>query len=72
MLSGPAVNPSALTASPTFVRHTAQKTAPFGELLVAVFDEAACYSTDPEEISRMATEVVTRMLRRAVLSRHDR
>lgn len=62
------MNP-ALSLSPTLDRSPAQKTAPFGELLVTVFDEAARYSTDPAEISRMATEVVARMLRRALLSR---
>ena len=66
------MNPSALTVSPMFLRHSPKKSAPLGELLVAVFDEAARYSTDPEEISRMANEVVARMLRRAVWSRRDR
>ncbi len=41
------------------------KTAQLGELVVAVFDEAAQYGTDAEEVSRMATRTVLHMLRRA-------
>jgi len=39
--------------------------APLGELVVAAFDEAARYSTDPREVSRLATQAVQHMLRRA-------
>lgn len=39
------------------------KTVQLGELIVAVFDEAARWSTSPEEASRLATRVVTRVLR---------
>lgn len=59
------MNPSPLASAPNFSRSFARKTAPFGELLVAVFDEASRYSTDPEEISRMTRDVVARILRRA-------
>ena len=62
---------SALTASQTFVLDSSRRTAPFGELLVAVFDEASRYSTDPDEVARMATEVVMRLLRRAQRAGRD-
>jgi hypothetical protein len=32
-----------------------------GELVAAVWDEAARHSDDPKEVSRMTTEAVTRM-----------
>lgn len=54
--------PSPLATVPSFGRST----APFGELLAAVFDEASNYSTDPQEISRMTAEVVARILRRTI------
>jgi hypothetical protein len=41
------------------------KTAQLGDLVAAAFDEAARYSTDPREVSRLATQAVTDMLRRA-------
>jgi hypothetical protein len=41
------------------------RTTQFGELVVAAFDGAANYSTDPREVSRLATQAVTHMLRRA-------
>jgi hypothetical protein len=41
------------------------KTAELGDLVVAVFDNAARYSTDPREVSRLATLAVMKMLRRA-------
>ena len=62
---------SDLTDSPTFVLNSSRRTAPFGELLLAVFDEASRYSNDPDEVARMATEVVVRMLRRAQLAGRD-
>jgi hypothetical protein len=40
------------------------KTAQLGELVVAVFDEAAQYGTDPEEVSRIPTRAVMHILRR--------
>jgi hypothetical protein len=45
----------------THVHHSAQ----LGELVVAAFDEAAHYSTDPRQVSRLATQAVGDMLRRA-------
>jgi hypothetical protein len=33
-----------------------------GELVATVYDEAALYSDNPTEVSRLATEAVTRML----------
>jgi hypothetical protein len=50
----------------------ANRTAQFGELVVAAFDGAADYSTDPLEVSRLATEAVAHILRfarRASISR---
>ena len=41
------------------------KTVQLGELVTAAFDEAAQYSSDQLEISRLATGAVMRMLRRA-------
>jgi hypothetical protein len=38
---------------------------PLGELVAAAFDTAAQYSSDPAEVSRLATGAVIRMLRRA-------
>jgi hypothetical protein len=42
-----------------------RKSAPLGELVLAVFDKAAQYSADPREISRLATQAVSHMLRHA-------
>jgi hypothetical protein len=42
-----------------------QQTAQLGELVVAAFDEAADYSSDPREVSRLATRAVMHLLRRA-------
>ena len=42
-----------------------QKTAQLGELVVTAFDEAAHYSADPWEVSRLATQAVMNMWRRA-------
>jgi hypothetical protein len=41
------------------------KTVQLGELVVATFDEAAHYSADPREVSRLATQAVMNMWRRA-------
>lgn len=43
--------------------HT-HKTAQLGELVVAVYDEAGHYSTDPREVSRLATRAISHMVRR--------
>ncbi len=47
------------------MRANVHKTAQLGELVVAAFDQAARYSTDPEEVSRLATTAVMHILRRA-------
>jgi hypothetical protein len=47
------------------MRTQVHKTAQFGELVVAAFDRAADYSTDPREVSRLATQAVAHILRRA-------
>jgi hypothetical protein len=39
-----------------------RKSAQLGELVVAVFDIAGTYSTDPREVSRLATFVVRHLL----------
>jgi hypothetical protein len=39
------------------------KTVKVGELVVAAFDEASHWSSDPTEVSRLATRVVTHILR---------
>jgi hypothetical protein len=35
---------------------------PLGELILTVFDEAAQYSADPHEVSRLATQTISHML----------
>jgi hypothetical protein len=47
---------------------TANETAQIGDLVVAAFDLAARYSTDPKEVSRLATTAVIHLLRRASLT----
>ncbi len=47
------------------MRTQVHKTAQFGELVVAAFDGAADYSTDPREVSRLATQAVAHILRHA-------
>jgi len=42
-----------------------QKTVQLGELVLEAFDNAARYSADPQEVSRLATQAVVHMLRRA-------
>jgi len=41
------------------------KTALFGDLVVEAFDNAARSSNDPREVSRLATQSIAKMLRRA-------
>lgn len=41
----------------------AHETAQLGELVVAAFDEAAQYTSDPREVSRLATRAVMHLLR---------
>jgi hypothetical protein len=50
---------------------TAQQTAELGELVVAAFDEATRYSTDPREVSRLATRAVMDIVRRARRTSHE-
>ncbi|AUX40534.1 uncharacterized protein SOCE26_019350 [Sorangium cellulosum] len=40
------------------------KTAQLGDLVAAAFDQAAHYSTDPSEVSRLATQAVMQVVRR--------
>jgi len=40
------------------------QTAQLGDLIAAVFDEAAVYSVEPEEVSWLATRAVRHLLRR--------
>jgi hypothetical protein len=47
------------------MRTTVRKTAQLGDLVVAVFDQAAQYSTDPRTVSRLATRAVMHLLRQA-------
>ena len=43
----------------------AHETPQLGDLVVVAFDEAAKYSSDPREISHLATTAVTHSLRHA-------
>jgi len=43
--------------------HT-HRTVQLGELVAVVFDEAARYSTDPREVSQLATRAVAHLMRR--------
>jgi hypothetical protein len=42
------------------------RTIALGDLIVAVFDEAQRYTTDPREVGRRATEAVARLLRHSL------
>jgi len=42
-----------------------RKTAQLGDVVVAAFDSAALYSTDPREVSRLATQAVAHLLHHA-------
>jgi hypothetical protein len=44
------------------MRTQTTKTVPLGDLVVTVFDKAAQYSADPQEVSRLATHTISRML----------
>jgi hypothetical protein len=48
-----------------------QTTVELGDLIQAIFDEAARHSTDPREVSRLATQAVAQVLWRHLL-RHSR
>jgi hypothetical protein len=51
------------------MKMNAFKTAELGDVIVAAFDKAARYSTDPRTVSHMATQAVLRILRRSVDSK---
>jgi hypothetical protein len=53
------------------MRTDTRNTVELGELVVAAFDSAAQYSTDPREVTRLATEVVAHLLRRARETSHS-
>jgi hypothetical protein len=53
-----------LSEGPPMKQHV-QKTAQFGDLVAAVFDQATAFSTDPTEVSLMAAHAVENILRRA-------
>ena len=42
-----------------------QKTVEFGELIEAVFDEAAQFSVDPREVACLATQTIVELVWRA-------
>jgi hypothetical protein len=46
------------------MKKTTRKTARLGELIAAVFDEAARYSIDPREVSRLAAHAVSHLMLR--------
>ncbi|MBN1605005.1 MAG: hypothetical protein JW940_00145 [Polyangiaceae bacterium] len=46
------------------MRTHAHTTAPLGQLVAAVFDEAALCSDDSREVSRLATQAVVHLLER--------
>jgi hypothetical protein len=50
----------------TQLRKDKPNTVQIGELIVAAFDNAAQYSTNPRVVSRLATELVVHMLRHVV------
>jgi hypothetical protein len=47
------------------MRIQARKSVRLGDLIVVVFDEAAHFSADPREVSRLAKRVVAQMVRRS-------
>jgi len=46
------------------MRKRAHRTALLGDIVAAVFDEAARYSREPLEVSLLATQAVSHLLRR--------
>jgi hypothetical protein len=48
------------------VKDRIQTTVELGDLIQAVFDEAAQHSTNPQEVSRLATQAVAQLLWRHV------
>ena len=53
------------------MRTTLHKTVQLGELVVAAFDEAAQYSTNPRDVSHLATGAVRHVLLHARKSPHS-
>ena len=49
------------------VKHEMQTTVELGDLIQAVFDEAARHSTNPREASQLATQAVAQVLWRHLL-----
>jgi hypothetical protein len=47
------------------VKRRTHGNARLGDLIAAAFDEAAHYSADPREVSRLATQAVRYLVRRA-------
>jgi hypothetical protein len=47
------------------VKTQIQQTVPLGDLILTIFDEAAQFSRDPAEVSRLAAQTVARMVRHA-------
>jgi hypothetical protein len=45
------------------MKATLRKTAELGEVVVAAFDTAAHYSTNPREVARLATRSIAQILR---------
>jgi hypothetical protein len=45
------------------MRTSLRKTAELGDVVVAAFDEARHYSTNPRKVSRLVTQAVALMLR---------
>ncbi|MBN1606282.1 MAG: hypothetical protein JW940_06595 [Polyangiaceae bacterium] len=52
------------------MRTHARTSTPLGQLIAAVFDEAALHSDNPHEVSRLATKAVTHLLERLRRSSH--
>ncbi|MBI5545637.1 MAG: hypothetical protein HY901_17255 [Deltaproteobacteria bacterium] len=47
------------------MKRSTRKTTRLGDLIAAVFDEAGRFSTNPREVSRLATRVVRHLMRQA-------
>lgn len=48
------------------MRTQGRESVPFGELVAVAFDKAAECTSDPAEVSRLATSVVLDLLRRSL------
>ena len=49
------------------MKHDMRTTVELGDLIEAVFDEAAQHSTDPREVARLATQAVAQLVWRHLL-----